>query len=147
MDFETSVKLNIYETIAATTEPPTPQQVAEVLDSPVDKVEEAFQSLTEKRLLVLEPGKSSKIRMAPPFSGIETIHKVNINNKTYYANCSWDAFGISAALHQDADITSTCEDCGANLEFQIRNNSPVYQEGVSHFAIPAAHWWDDIVYT
>jgi hypothetical protein len=147
MNFETAVKLNVYETIAATTQAPTSAQVAAALNSTVAKVEAAFQRLYQKRLLVLEPGTSSHIRMAPPFSGIETPHVVKIGDKSYYANCAWDALGVAAALHRDADIESVCGDCGQPMSFQVRDGRPLPQDCVIHFAVPAARWWDDIIYT
>ena len=147
MNFETAVKLNVYQTIAATTQAPTSAQVAAALNSTVAKVEAAFQRLYQKRLLVLEPGTSSHIRMAPPFSGIETPHVVKIGDKSYYANCAWDALGVAAALHRDADIESVCGDCGQPMSFQVRDGRPLPQDCVIHFAVPAARWWDDIIYT
>jgi len=147
MDFDTSVKLNIYETIAHTTRMPISTDVASAIGSSVAEVAQAFQRLYEKRLLVLEPGSSSHIRMAPPFSGIETQHRVQIEEKVYFANCAWDAFGIAAALKRDADIESTCADCSEPLTFQIREGRPLPQEGIIHFAVPAAQWWQDIIYT
>jgi len=147
MDFETSVKLNIYETLAHTARMPASTDVASAIGSSVAEVEQAFQRLYEKRLLVLEPGSSSHVRMAPPFSGIETQHRVKIEDKVYFANCAWDAFGIAAALKRDADIESTCPDCGEPLTFQIRDGKPLPQECVVHFAVPAAQWWKDIIYT
>jgi len=147
MDFDTSVKLNIYEMVARTTRMPTSIDIALGIGSSMADVEQAFQRLYEKRLLVLEPGTPSRIRMAPPFSGIETQHRVKIENKVYFANCAWDAFGIAAALKRDADIESTCPDCGEPLAFQIRAGKPLLQECVVHFAVPAAHWWQDIIYT
>jgi Alkylmercury lyase len=147
MDFDTSVKLHVYEMIARTTRMPTSIDVALVVGSSMADVEQAFQRLYEKRLLVLEPGASARIRMAPPFSGIETQHRVKIEEKVYFANCAWDAFGIAAALKRDADIDSTCADCSEPLTFQIRDGRPLPQECVVHFAVPAAHWWQDIIYT
>ena len=147
MDFDTSVKLNIYEMIARTTRMPTSVDIALLIGSSIADVEQAFQRLYEKRLLVLEPGGSSHIRMAPPFSGMETQHRVKIDHKVYFANCAWDAFGIAAALKHDADIESTCADCDEPLRFQIRGEKPLPQESVVHFAVPAAQWWQDIVYT
>ena len=147
MDFDTAVKLNIYETIAATTNTPISAQVAVALNSTPAEVEAAFQRLYQKRLLVLEQGTSSHIRMAPPFSGIETPHVVKIGGKSYYANCAWDALGVAAALHHDADIESVCGDCGEPVSFQVRNGRPLPQDCVIHFAVPAARWWDDIIYT
>jgi alkylmercury lyase-like protein len=147
MDFDTSVKLKIYEMVARTGRMPASVDIALLIGSSIADVEQAFQQLYEKRLLVLEPGTLSRIRMAPPFSGIETQHHVKIEAKLYFANCAWDAFGIAAALKQDADIESTCADCGETLTFQIRDEKPLPQEGVVHFAVPAAQWWRDIIYT
>ncbi|HEX6383087.1 MAG TPA: organomercurial lyase [Anaerolineae bacterium] len=141
------MKLNIYETIAATTKAPTSTQIAAALNSTVAEVEAAFQHLYQKRLLVLEPGTTSHIRMAPPFSGIETPHLVKIDGKSYYANCAWDALGVAAALHRDAGIESVCADCGEPMSFQVRDGRPLPQDCAIHFAVPAAHWWDDIIYT
>jgi hypothetical protein len=29
----------------------------------------------------------------------------------------------------------------------VRGGAPAAREGIAHFAVPAAEWWDDIVYT
>ena len=147
MDFDTSVKLKIYEMVARTTRLPASIDIALLIGSSIADVEQAFQRLYEKRLLVLEPGTLSRIRMAPPFSGIETEHRVQIEDKLFFANCAWDAFGVAAALNSEADIESTCADCGETLTFQIREEKPLPQEGVVHFAVPAGQWWRDIIYT
>jgi hypothetical protein len=147
MDFDTTVKLNIYTTIAETTRPPNAAAVAASLGASIDEVGAGFQRLYQKRLLVLEPGDPAEIRMAPPFSGIETPHLVKAGGKAYYANCAWDAFGVAAALHRDADIESSCPDCGELMSFQVRDGKPLPQACVVHFAVPAALWWRDIVYT
>ena len=147
MDFDTSVKMQVYEMIARTTRMPASIDIALVVGSSMADVEESFQRLYEKRLLVLEPGNTSRIRMAPPFSGIETQHRVKIEAKVYFANCAWDAFGIAAALKRDAEIESTCADCGGPLTILIRNEKPLPQDCVAHFAVPAAQWWQDIIHT
>lgn len=147
MDFEIAVKFNIYDTIVETTKAPTVAEVAKVLDSSVDEVREAFNKLCEKRLLVLEAD-SDKIRMAPPFSGVETPFRVKVGRKSYFANCVWDALGVAAALHDDGDVATTCGDCGEAMSLQVRDGAPVlHQDCAIHFAVPAAHWWDDITYT
>ena len=146
MDFEIAVKLNIYDTIVETTKAPTVQEIAKVLDSSVDDVLEAFQSLCEQKLLVLESG-TDKIRMALPFAGIETPFSAEVDGKSYFANCVWDALGIIAALHDDGDVVTTCGDCGEMMSLEVRNAVPVPEDCVIHFAVPVAHWWDDIIYT
>jgi len=147
MDFDTTVKLNIYATIAETTVLPDAAAIAAALGASIDEVGAAFQRLYQKRLLVLEPGIPTRIRMAPPFSGIKTPHLVKAGGKAYYANCAWDAFGIAAALHVDAEIESSCPDCGEPMSFLIKDSKPAPQECAVHFAVPAALWWRDIVYT
>jgi hypothetical protein len=102
MDFDTAVKMNIYETIARTTQAPTSAEVAESMSASPEEVTAALE-----RLLVPEPDNPSRIRMAPPFSGVETFFRVKVQDKVYYANCAWDALGIAAALHADAIIEAS----------------------------------------
>ena len=147
MDFDTAVKLNIYETIAQTTQAPTSAEVAESLSASPEEVAAALERLHKKRLLVPEPGDPSRIRMAPPFSGIETSFRVKVQDRVYYANCAWDALGIAAALHADAIIEASDGYSGEPMMLEVRNGQPIPQPCVIHFAVPAAHWWDDIIYT
>jgi hypothetical protein len=147
MDFDTAVKLNIYEIIAKTTKAPTSTEVARALNASVEAIEAAFSRLHKKRLLVPEPGNPSKIRMAPPFSGIETAFLVKVQDKLYYANCAWDALGISAALHEDAVVEASDGYNGEPINLEVKDGKPVPHECAIHFAVPAARWWDDIIYT
>ena len=147
MDFDTAVKLNIYETIARTTQPPTSTEVAKALTAPLQEVEAAFDQLHKKRLLVPEPGDPSRIRMAPPFSGVETAFRVNVQGKVYYANCVWDALGIAAALHEDAVIEASDGQTGEPMTLTVKDGKPIPQSCAIHFAVPAARWWEDIIYT
>jgi len=147
MDFDTAVKLNIYETIARTTQAPTSAEVAESLSSSPEEVAAALERLHKKRLLVPEPGDPSRIRMAPPFSGVETSFRVKVQDKVYHANCAWDALGIAAALHTDAIIEASDGYSGEPMKLEVRDGWPVPQPCTIHFAVPAAQWWDDIIYT
>jgi hypothetical protein len=147
VDFDTTVKLNIYETIAATAQAPTAAEVARALGAAVDDVQAAFERLHQKRLLVPEPGDPARIRMAPPFSGVETPFRVQVGGRSYYANCAWDALGIPAALHRDALIHAADGYSGEPILLEVRDGKPVPQPCAIHFAVPAARWWADIVYT
>jgi len=147
MDFVADVKLQIYKTIADTTQTPSAAVVASAMNRSQAEIQNVFFILADQRLLVLEPGQPQQIRMAPPFSGIPTIHSVRIGGRSYYANCAWDAFGVAAAFHKDAEIISSCPDCGETLKLQIRNYRPENQDCLGHFAVPAALWWDDIIET
>ena len=85
--------------------------------------------------------------MAPPFSGIATAFPVEANGKDYFANCVWDAYGIAAALH--CDIVSRASDghTGEPLTLEVKNGQPILKPYVAHFAVPAAHWWDNLIFT
>jgi hypothetical protein len=147
MEFNTTVKLKLYETIAETGSVPTAAQVASLLGASVGDVEAAFADLAGKRLLVLEPGETGKIRMAPPFSGVETPFLVQVGETSYYANCVWDALGVVAALHRDGVVEALDGQTGEPMRVEIRAGNPVPQECAIHFAVPAARWWDDIIHT
>jgi DNA-binding transcriptional MocR family regulator len=146
-DLDTTVKLHLYRTLAETTKVPSAAEVARDLGTDVSEVQDAFGRLRDKRLLVLEPGDPSRIRMAPPFSGIETPFPVEVRGRRYYANCVWDALGVAAALHEDAVIPASDGFSGEPITLEVRDQRPVPQECVIHFAVPASRWWHDIVYT
>jgi hypothetical protein len=58
---------------------------------------EANGRLRAQRVLVLERD-GATIRMAPPFSGVRTQHRVEAGGVGYWANCAWEALGVVAAL-------------------------------------------------
>ena len=146
MDFDSTVKLTIYRYFAATGLPPTAREVASVVGSVPDTIQAAYQRLFARRVLVLNPDGNS-IRMAPPFSGIPTQHRVQVEKQQYYANCAWDALGVLAALNRDGTVYSRCEQSLDPLTISVRGGQPHPEPCVIHFAVPAAHWWDDIVHT
>jgi len=147
MDFDTTVKLNIYETFAQTARAPSAAEVAEALGVTGEAVAAAFDRLHKRRLLVPEPGHPSQIRMAPPFSGVETSFRVTVRGRDYFANCIWDAFGIPAALHADAVVEAADGYTGEPMTLEVKDGRPVPHPSVIHFAVPAARWWEDIIHT
>jgi hypothetical protein len=143
----TSVKLAIYDTFATTSHAPTVSGIARQLNAAIEDDQSAFDELHKQRLLVPEPGDPTRIRMAPPFSGVETPFRVTVRDKLYYAPCAWDSLGIPAALHADGVIQTTDGHTGEPIMLVVRNGAPVPEPCVIHIAVPAAHWWDDIIYT
>ncbi len=146
-ELDTKVKLAIYDLTAATGQVPNSSEVARKIDIDESEVLAAFAHLYAKRLIFPEPGDPTRIRMAPPFSGVPTSFPVEANNKRYYANCVWDAYGIAAALHSDAVSHARDGYSGEPLTLEVRNNQPVLKPYLAHFAVPAADWWDDLVFT
>lgn len=145
MDFDTSVKLAVYRHFAETGQRPAPQQIAHRVGSDALGVLDAYARLAAQRLLVLEADGAS-IRMASPFSGVPTHHLVEADGVRYYANCAWDALGVVAALGRDATVHSRCEQSGEPLHLLIGADGPD-SDWLFHCLVPAAHWWDDIVFT
>ena len=146
MDTELRVKLAVYEHFAAVGIRPSLADVASRVGIGVPEVRELFGRLRSQRVLVLEADGES-IRMAPPFSGVPTQHRVTAGRVSYYANCAWDALGIPAALHQRAIVHSRCEQSLEPLELAVSDRGPAASDWLFHCVVPAAKWWDDIVFT
>ena len=106
----------------------------------------AYERLRAQRLLVLEADGSS-IRMASPFSGVPTEHVVEADGIRYFANCAWDALGVPAVLHKPGSVHSRCEQSREPLHLTISLQGPETSDWLFHCLVPAAKWWDDIVFT
>jgi len=146
MDSDLRVKLAVYEHFAAVGKRPSVAEVAARVAIEPPEVRRAFGRLRARRVLVLEADGES-IRMAPPFSGVPTQHRVTAGGLSYYANCAWDALGIPAALHLPAVVHSRCEQSLEPLELVISDRGPGASDWLFHSLVPAAKWWDDIVFT
>ena len=146
MDFDLEVKLAVYRHFAASGGRPSPTQIAGSVRATVASVCESFGRLRTQRVLVLEADGES-IRMAPPFSGVPTQHAVTSDGVSYFANCAWDALGIAAALQQPATVRSRCEQSLEPLRLEVSTAGPEASDWLFHCVVPAAHWWDDIVFT
>ena len=136
----------IYGWIVEGIDAPRAQDLAEVLGEPPEEIREAYRRLFRKRVLFLESD-GETIRMAPPFSAVSTQHQVRVGNRTYFANCSWDALGIPAAMHAAAEVFSRCEQTLEPIHLRVSLDGPAPEAVVAHFAVPAAKWWADLVYT
>ncbi len=108
-------------------------------------VSAGWQRLHDAYALVLDS--AGEIRMANPFSAVPTPYRVNARGRWWYGNCAWDAFGICAALGADGRIETNCADCGEELGVDVRAARPDDESLVFHCLVPAASWWDDIVFT
>ena len=146
MDFLTSVKLAIYRHFAKNGTAPLPHDIASALGGTPNEIQEAYGQLRANRVLLLERN-GVTIRMAPPFSGVPTQHRVTVDGVKYFANCAWDALGIPAALHRPGTVHSRCEQTMEPLELTVSENGPAPSTWIFHSLVPAAKWWDDLVFT
>lgn len=145
-DTALDVKLAVYRQFAETGERPTVDEIAGRVGVSDDDVLKAYARLREQRVLVLEDDGAS-IRMAPPFSGVPTQHTVASEGVTYFANCAWDSLGIVAALGKPGVVYSRCEQSKKPLRLAVDPGGPEACDWLFHCAVPAAQWWNDIVFT
>jgi hypothetical protein len=125
---------------------PTAAETAVAIGANADDVRAGWQRLHEAHALVVDPV-TGEIRMAFPFSAVPTAYRVEAGGRWWYANCAWDAFGVCAALATDGRIESSCPDCGEPISVGVRDAQPEDEALCFHCLVPAASWWDDIVFT
>ncbi len=143
---DNKLRLLVYRWFVEYSRPPTAQEIAQVLELDLDVVREELIRFGEKHILVLEPD-AVNVRMAMPFSAVPTDCLAKVGSREYWANCAWDALGVTAMLHQDAVIDSRCGDCGEPITLNVHDSRLIPAEALVHFALPVARWWDDIVDT
>lgn len=140
------VRVHLMERFLAEGRPPSVAESAVALDASDEDVAAAYRRLQEQRVIVLAPG-TLDVWMAAPLSAVPTPFPVETERGTYYGNCIWDALGIPAMLGCEATIAASCADCGDPLPIRVRNGELRDGDGVAHFAVPAARWWDNIGHT
>jgi hypothetical protein len=146
VEFDAQVKLAIYRHFAETGRRPSRRDVAERIGSDAGSVLDAFSRLRAQRALVLEADGAS-IRMAPPFSGVPTQHVVEVDGIKHFANCAWDALGVPAILNKPGTVHSRCGQSDEPLRLEVGLQGPGASDWLFHCLVPAAKWWDDIVFT
>lgn len=110
----------------------------------VDEPDAALHRLHSTHAVVLD--ESGQIIMANPFSGVPTVWQVRAGERMWFGNCAWDAVAIPIALGIDATIEAPWLD-GGDVHLSVIDGHAVGDDGFIHFAVPAAHWWDDVVHT
>lgn len=125
---------------------PAAAEVALAADRDQERIIAGWWRLHDQHALVLSRG-TGEIRMANPFSAVPTAYRVHALDRWWYANCAWDAFGICAAVHTNGRIETSCADCGEPLAISVHDQRPDNDNLLFHCLVPAAYWWDDIVFT
>jgi len=124
---------------------PTPDEVAAATGERTEAVRDAWRRLHHAHALVLDD--DGRLRMANPFSAVQTPFRVEAAGRTWYASCGWDAFGIGVVLRSDSTIRTTCPDCADPIELEVRAHRPTDPSPVFHVLVPARDWWGDIGFT
>jgi hypothetical protein len=59
----------------------------------------------------------------------------------------WAAFGLIALRGLDGAVETVGEACQSPLRLTVRGAALEASDAVVHFAVPAARWWENIVFT
>lgn len=136
--FERKVRAKVYEMFRDGAVEVTPAALAERSGWALDEVEGALANLETEHRLVLKP--DGAIRMAHPFSGVDTGYRAHIGDGVWNANCAWDALAILALLG-DGRVE------GPNgMIWEVRDGL-VHPDGLVHFVVPVSRFWEDIGFT
>ena len=144
------VRHGIYAAWIAAGAPPTAVEQAAALALPIDAVRASRRRIADAHALVIDD--AAEIRIAHPLSAAPTGFEVAANGRTFHGNCIWDSLAIPAMLAADATIAASCGDCQEPMGVRIADGelagaAPGADTRVVHLAVPAARWWDDVVYT
>ena len=141
--FDNDVRLTLYRFFVDEGRPPVAAEIAAALDARPVEVEDSLRRLHDAHVLVLAPG-TPYVWMANPLSALPTPYRVAAAGREFWANCVWDAFGAIAMLGGSGRVRAKCGDCAEDLVVDVNDGVDAPSDYVVHFAVPAAHWWDDI---
>ena len=141
----------VYQHFADTTHPPGVDEAALHFNISTEEAGEYYKELNNRHAFFLEPDTLS-VRMAWPFSAVQTDFKVHSNGKTYYANCAWDMLGIPVVLQSDAVTEAVCTESNETVQLEIKdgqitNHQSTNYQLLIHFPLPFTRWYDDLVFT
>lgn len=139
------VRLAIYATFAEGGLPLS-ATLSSKLRIPQPALLESYERLHAARAIVLD-AHTREVAMALPFSAAPTAFRVLAEEKTWFASCAWDAFGIPNLMKCDAVLATTCLDCEGPIIHRVEQRQLIDAHGVVHFLVPAAKWWENIGFT
>ena len=135
----------VYESLIEHAIVPSLDQIARAVGGTPSSIAGLVRDAKIGKTLLLDD--SDAIWMAGPFSGRPTPYRVQGNNKTWFANCAWDALGVGAIVNVPVDVVATCADCGEALQFRVVPDNADVPDWIVHFLVPARRWYDDSGFT
>lgn len=139
MSFDSKVRARIYDLFVNGVREVDVDAVAGSCGWDPVEVAVAFSNLAEEHQIALIDG-DRRVWMAHPFSGVPTSYRAVLGNRSWYANCAWDALAILALL---GDGQAVGED---GLVWEV-DQGVVSPGGFVHLLVPARRFWEDIGFT
>jgi len=145
VNFDAQARIAVYDHIVKHATIPSSQDIARALSCAVEEARAALARLAQAHTLVLQ--EDGEILMANPFSAVPTAFVVEVGGRSWWGNCILDALGVVVLLGPSGRVLTSCGCCNFRMEMRIGNGALREVNAIAHFAVPAKHWWDNIVFT
>jgi hypothetical protein len=137
----------VYRSFATTGACPDASGLAMLLGEAESDIRNGLQHLITARHIVLDD--DGRIVMAHPFACIPLGFSVMGAATLWWGGCAWDSFAIPHLIESEPDVlvATRCPACDTAHAWVVNRAAPPHGSQVAHFLVPAAHMWDDVVYT
>jgi Alkylmercury lyase len=141
------IRLSIYASLATTGRAPDTAALAATLGTDQDEIEAGLRQLAAARHVALDA--DGRVVLAHPFSTIDLGFSVKGAHTLWWGGCIWDSFAIPHLVPDEPEVlvATTCQGCGRAHAWVVGRDGPPEGDQVAHFLVPAAHIWDDVVFT
>ena len=146
LDLE-DLRLSVYASLASTGRAPDTADLAERLGAAPDEIAAGLRRLADARHLALDA--DGRVLLAHPFSTIDLGFSVKGGHTLWWGGCIWDSFAIPHLVPDEPEVlvATTCRGCGRAHAWVVGRHEPPAGDQIAHFLVPAAHMWDDVVFT
>ena len=134
------IRKAILRFFARTGNPPTVQEIAEIVSLPTDVVNRTIGKLRKADVLTTQAGVITSIY---PFSAVKTRHTVVFaDGHSANALCATDALGVHFMLGEDVNIVSRCPECGHEILIVLKGGRVVLRDpsGAVEYAKARNHY-------
>ncbi len=141
------LRLAIYRSLASTGRAPDVAVLAAATGTREAEVKLGLRELAAARLLALDA--DGQVVLAHPFSTIDLGFSVKGTHTLWWGGCVWDSFAIPHLVPDEPEVlvATTCPGCGRAHAWVVGREAPPAGDQIAHFLVPAAHMWDDVVFT
>jgi hypothetical protein len=141
------LRVAVYKSFSQRGRAPDTDELAEHFNvSPAD-IAVVLRRLADGRHVVL--GASGQVVMAHPFSAMPLGFSVMGSRTLWWDGCAWDSFALPHLVPEQAPmlIATRCPACDRAHAWSVGTESPPDGDQVAHFLVPAAHMWNEVVYS
>ena len=146
LDLE-DLRLAVYHPLASTGRAPDTASLASSLGVGEDEIAAGLRQLGAARHLGLDG--DGRIVLAHPFATRDLGFSVKGTQTLWWGGCVWDSFAIPHLVPDEPEVlvATTCPACGRPHAWVVARGAPPAGDQVAHFLVPAAHIWDDVVFS